>query len=247
MQPETTDASSPLYHVIANDLRMKILTGCWDAGQKIPPELTLCEVYRVSRTTIRKALNQLTHEGLIERKRPSGTYVCDISSPRTERATAAQSFTGEIRELGEKVVTFLATARIETADKLVATALGLPTGSPSLVIRRIRGTEKKPFTYAISHLVPHEWLPVSDEAYYGSLYEMIEAVGVSPRLLQECVEAVQAPPEVQKMLTVNRSEPMLKRTRLVEDPATRYRELSINYYRGSMYRYYLNFAEQPIV
>jgi len=39
------------------------------------PERELAEVYSVSRSTVREALNQLSQEGLVEIKRGSGTYV----------------------------------------------------------------------------------------------------------------------------------------------------------------------------
>lgn len=65
--------ASPLYAQIADDLREKIQTEVWQTGDKIPPELDLCELYNVSRITVRKAIDELVRENLLYRERAKGT------------------------------------------------------------------------------------------------------------------------------------------------------------------------------
>jgi len=60
---------------IAAKLRREISRGTLAARERLLPERELAEVYSVSRSTIRDALNQLSQEGLVEIKRGSGTYV----------------------------------------------------------------------------------------------------------------------------------------------------------------------------
>ncbi|MBC8845373.1 GntR family transcriptional regulator, partial [Escherichia coli] len=69
--------ASPLYAQIADDLREKIQTEVWQTGDKIPPELDLCELYNVSRITVRKAIDELVRENLLYRERAKGTFVRD--------------------------------------------------------------------------------------------------------------------------------------------------------------------------
>ena len=60
---------------IAAKLRREISRGTLTARERLLPERELADVYSVSRSTIREALNQLAQEGLVEIKRGSGTYV----------------------------------------------------------------------------------------------------------------------------------------------------------------------------
>ncbi len=63
------------YQAVLNDLENKIVTGIWPEGVMIPTELELCDKYGVSRITIRRALDEMTRAGMIERARGRGTFV----------------------------------------------------------------------------------------------------------------------------------------------------------------------------
>ena len=61
--------------VLAETLRTKIASGHYPIGHLLPTEHTLCNVYEVSRHTVREALRMLSSAGLISRRRGSGTLV----------------------------------------------------------------------------------------------------------------------------------------------------------------------------
>ena len=69
------DTSIPLHQQLSEALRRDIQTGKYASGQKIPTEMELSQLYRVSRVTIRSALDSLVKEGLLVRKRGKGTFV----------------------------------------------------------------------------------------------------------------------------------------------------------------------------
>lgn len=243
-----TSDTTPLYSIVEQSIRGKILDGSWEVGSQIPPELELCERYHVSRTTVRKALDALVREGLIERHRARGTFV---QRPGTRRPdghfTLVKGFSDEVHELGESAVTFWAKVRTEPADRLVSCVLDVPEGESLLVLERLRGTAGKPFTYMVSHITPCERFTLDPEAYQGSLYEMIRRKGIEPRLVQESVEAICAPAIICEHLGIGRREPVLKRTRLTRDTSAGYCELTENYYIGKSYRYYIGFGkDSPI-
>lgn len=62
------------YIRLANILRELIFQNTNSGIYKLPSEHALCEQYHVSRQTVRAALNLLTEEGLIEKKRGSGSF-----------------------------------------------------------------------------------------------------------------------------------------------------------------------------
>jgi len=65
----------PLYIQLARVVREKIADGEYHPGSRIPSEPALAAVYRVGRPTVREALRVLVREGLLEKRRGSGTYV----------------------------------------------------------------------------------------------------------------------------------------------------------------------------
>ena len=75
----------PLYLQVKRTILSKIVRGEQPPGSALKSEKALCDEYKVSRVTVRKALKELVDEGLIERKGGSGTYV---------RADAESSLTG---------------------------------------------------------------------------------------------------------------------------------------------------------
>ena len=69
-----------LHQRILSDIQGNILSGRWEPGRRIPVELELMEQYGCSRMTVSKVLTQLAHAGIIERRRKSGSFVCQPHS-----------------------------------------------------------------------------------------------------------------------------------------------------------------------
>lgn len=63
----------PFYEQVADALRAGIIDGEQDRPVRLPPELELCEIHKVSRITIRRAMDILVREGLVERTPKRGT------------------------------------------------------------------------------------------------------------------------------------------------------------------------------
>jgi len=91
---------------LANPLRDAILdklhSGQWRAGDRLPTERELSDQHGVSRTTVRKALQDLKQQGLIEQTVGSGTYVAEHAGLRLgQRAVQDSSQTTSPAELME--------------------------------------------------------------------------------------------------------------------------------------------------
>ena len=90
----------PLYQQLAELLKEEIHAGRYKQGQKLPTELELCELYHVSRNTVRGALQQLEKENLLLRQQGKGTFVC--KKKYNHHIVPARSFTDMCREIGCK-------------------------------------------------------------------------------------------------------------------------------------------------
>ena len=103
------DSIIPLYHQLKIILREKVESGEYKADQMIPSEVKLAREYNVSRATARKALEDLTREGLFYRRQGKGTFV---SPPKIEQhLTRFYSFTRDMRTQGLNPSTQLCTLR----------------------------------------------------------------------------------------------------------------------------------------
>lgn len=61
------------------ELTEAIRAGKYLPGNKIPTENELCEVFQVSRTSIREAVKKLSARGIVDVKQGSGVYVSEMS------------------------------------------------------------------------------------------------------------------------------------------------------------------------
>jgi DNA-binding LacI/PurR family transcriptional regulator len=64
----------PQYGQVASILRAKILSGDEDLPVRLPPERDLCSIHGVSRITIRRAMEILARDGLVQRSPSRGTH-----------------------------------------------------------------------------------------------------------------------------------------------------------------------------
>ena len=69
----------PLYRQLKDILLGKITTGEWSVDSQIPTEEELVATYKVSRSTVRSAIAELTRQGLLYRKRGVGTFVVGVN------------------------------------------------------------------------------------------------------------------------------------------------------------------------
>ena len=60
---------------VVEQLKERIVSGEYKSGDQLPPEGALCELFGVSRITVREALKKLNMMGLVEIKQGKGTFV----------------------------------------------------------------------------------------------------------------------------------------------------------------------------
>nr|CAA6830925.1 MAG: Predicted transcriptional regulator of N-Acetylglucosamine utilization, GntR family [uncultured Thiotrichaceae bacterium] len=70
-----TQSPLPLYQQLANRIRREVSDGVYQVNEKIPSENELSRHYDIGRPTVRQATDLLVREGVLLRKRGSGTFV----------------------------------------------------------------------------------------------------------------------------------------------------------------------------
>ncbi|WP_433249017.1 GntR family transcriptional regulator [Streptosporangium sp. CA-135522] len=99
--PDFSDPK-PAYLQIADDLRQEVAAGRLKLGERLPARRQLAQRYGVAVETVRRALNELAHDGLISTQSTRGTYV--VKAPdRNEPSSELQQVMTEVRRLAERI------------------------------------------------------------------------------------------------------------------------------------------------
>ena len=134
--------AEPKYREIAADLESKIRTGQLAAGQRLPPDAELGQMYDASRTTVRQAIQFLLTRGVAEREPGGATLVRkNIDAFRTivNAGTGFSGFEGaayasDVQAGNRRPAVTIPRVQIQVASRDIATALGLDEGA-AVVIR----------------------------------------------------------------------------------------------------------------
>src|SRR5882757_7038491 len=79
MNLEPVPRAATLADQVIARLRAEIVSGAWPVGSRIPTEPELVERLGVARNTVREAVRALAHNGLLDIRQGSGTFVVATS------------------------------------------------------------------------------------------------------------------------------------------------------------------------
>ncbi len=93
---ERTEVSAvPLYQQVMDDLKGEIARGVYASGSRIPSEMELAKYYGVGRITVRRAIEELSRAGYLNRQQGRGTFVC---APKLKRKIVQK---GDVQSFSE--------------------------------------------------------------------------------------------------------------------------------------------------
>ena len=225
----------PLYVQVREKLRSEYSQ--LEPNTAIPTELELMRRFGVSRITLRKAVDDLVVDGLLERHQGKGTFT---SVPKlTHELNAITSWTEQLRALGYNPRTTNRTCTEIAPPRRVAHALNLSGSEKVVMLRRTRLVGDEPLSlmtnYIPSRLVPN----IAKQAESAeSLYELLERrYHLVPDRATDTVETRAATAEEADTLNVEPWSPILVMTRLsfLKDGSPL--ELAFAISRGDRYQY----------
>lgn len=150
MKSLSSDARLPLYQRLRDQLAEQIANNRWRPGEAIPTEAALSAEYRLSTGTVRKAIDALVSEGILERQQGRGTFIRRAQFQSSLfRFFRFQTVSGERQVPESRILSIEPVA----APSAVAQALGLPADAPVIRIVRVRLLDVKPV------LAEEIWLP----------------------------------------------------------------------------------------
>ena len=140
---DPVEPSPSLHQRILGDIEGRIISGEWPPGHRIPFEMELAEAYSCSRMTVNKALSQLAKNGLIERRKKSGSFVM---RPQAQSAVLEiRDIKAEVQSLGLAYSYRLIRREQRRASAAERTALELKAGAVVLALQCLHFAGKVPF------------------------------------------------------------------------------------------------------
>lgn len=203
-----SESFQPLYKQVYDLLTARLVEGHWKPSESLPSEMALAEELGVSQGTVRKALNQMVAENLLERQQGKGTYVAE----HTQASSLFRFF--RLREPnGESLIP---ETRVLSSERRTPTAqervqLKLEGKCQVVELRRLRFLQDEP---AILEKIiqPLSVFPDIDKELEipNSLYTLYqEKYGVSIVSVNDELRATQLPKAYAKPLGLAAGSPVL--------------------------------------
>lgn len=204
------DRSSPLplYAQVKRRLLAVIQSGNFHNGA-FHTDQELCAMFGVSRFTVRQAIAELVHEGLLRRVQGQGTFVNTANVDET--FGPKMDFTTQWARLGRPLTMRLHRFDIAPCPPDMARLLGLSSGKEALYIERSRVSAGAIASYDYRWVHPDFASSITAaEASRGSLLDLL---GKRVRLshAQHRLEAMLASSEMAALLSVKKGSPVMAR------------------------------------
>jgi len=231
--------ASPRYNQVYVTLRTWVRDGTYKAGDRIPTEPQLCEMFEVSRITVRKAIDNLCREGWLVRQQGRGTFV-QLSASRT--AASADLDQVRRRVAGFAAATEVVDLRIVeiSPDDETCAALALEDGELVQRATHVRTVQGAPLGL-ITTYVPLDVARLVNAAEMARqpMFELLGTAGITLARADQYIGATLAGVEAAKALEIEVGAPLLRLTRTVFDRQDRPVERVVALYRADAYQYHM--------
>jgi GntR family transcriptional regulator len=228
----------PLYHQIYVVLRERILEGQFN-NRPLPSELDLAADFKVSRVTMRRALQALVDEGLVARGRGKGTFV--QPQPALSEDAAKSDLSGlleNLLNLGQQMTVRVLDVQTIDAPMDIQRELRLKASVQVQKAIRVRSYKGEPLSYLTT------FVPDFIAQHFGRkelaikpMLALLEDSGIRIGTAQQTISAKVADAAVATHLQIQVGAPLLSVQRLIFDVHGQPVELLRGLYRPDRFEY----------
>ena len=208
--PLAHDARLPRYHRVRDTLTAEIAAHTWRPGEALPTETELAQTHGVSIGTVRKAVDSLVADGVLERFQGKGTFV--------RRPDFQSSFFRFFRFVDMADVGRVPTSRILKREgaampATIAAVFRVAAGAPAVRFSRLRLIEDRPLVLEDIWL-PHDrfkvFLEIDPREFGDLLYPLYEQYcGVLVASAQETLSAEAVSAKNGRLLALEAGAPVI--------------------------------------
>lgn len=231
----------PLY-VQLKDKLLKDIKLNYKAGELIPAEIKIEKEYEVSRITVRKAIEELVHENVLEKKQGKGTFVKEQKI--LYDANSIGSLTQRLSKQNDVVKTKSIEFEIIDGEHYVKDLLQC---DQLLCIKRTRLLNDTPFALMLNYLDLTRVPNIKESFNIESLYTFLkDKYHIEFYNAKETVEAKNATKEESKSLGINERDALLSLHRLSFDKFNNPVEYSDLVIKADMYKHIIILSNDKV-
>lgn len=200
------------YKDIAEDIRSAIMNGKYSVNEQLPLEKEMCSKYGVSRITIKKAVDELVNQGLVIKRRGSGTFVKGVDESSVQELSMAKQFSGfSESNKGKKVSSKVIKFEVISPTEEIAEKLQITTEDFVYHIIRARYSDDEPmvveYTYMPINLIPG----IKNDILMNSIYNYIEKdLNLKIKSAHRMIRAILPNDIEQEYLKIDKNFPILE-------------------------------------
>lgn len=236
-------SSDPIYMQIKKSISQKINEGEYKPGDKISSERLLSEEYKVSRMTVRQAVNELVNEGKLYREQGRGTFV---SSPRFYQKNL-KSFTKTLIENGHVPKTEV--LEFSTVYKLdyICDTLDIAKDTKFYKIKRLRFADNIPVALETIYM-PQVYCPnLNKYDVSNSVYAILEEqYGYTIDTISCDIDACISDRFHMNLFKVQKKVPLLKVSGINYAKNNLKLFYEESYYRSDLYKYQVDLFKREM-
>jgi len=235
-------SSLPVYHQLHVVLSQRIRDRVHPPGTQFPSEIMLAAQFGVSRVTVRNALALLEQEGLIERRRGSGTFVAGGDD---KRSPAISGVVENLITIGlETEARLLAYTPSDQPPAYVRDALAQPAANIARV-DRLRLHRGVPFSLSTLYMRSEHAALIGPQGFDNrATITLLEAAGLVAGGAEQTISATLADNETGALLEVSIGSPLVRLRRVVVDMASQPFLFQQSLYRPDLYEYHMQLTRE---
>ncbi len=229
----------PLYIQLKQVLTEKIRLGEWKAGEKLPSEEEIQQIFVVSRTTVRQAMREIELEGKITRQAGRGTFVTQAKF--MEGPNAFELEMSEFTKKGMQVSWQVIEASEVSASDKVAEWLQIEPGTKVFCLKRLRFANDVAIGHTDSY-VTAEYIGQIDLSLAKTAGTMfyLSRIDLTNCTAEHFLESLPADREDAHILGIERGAPVMVVSRVLRNTEDRQFEFFRGVYRGDQFRYHIH-------
>lgn len=234
------NSTTSLFMQIETDIKNNIEAGIYKTGDKLPTETDLINIYNVSRITIRRAIEDLTKEGILIKKQGKGTFIQGKKIRRKISHTI--SFTQSCQQSNLRAGSFVSSRDVLSISDIVFEEKDIFNDDRIIHIQRIRTADDVPVICENNYFPYSRFSFLMNEPLNESLFELLESkykikVGYPKN---SYIDLTTAGTDLSTLLKVIPGEPLFLLSTEIYDVDDQLIHLGKQYIVGSRYRFYLD-------
>ena len=239
-----------LYTQIEESIKKEISSGRLKAGDKVPSERELCEMFGVSRITARQAINEMVKKDLLFTVQGKGTFVANANN---EKLTISQglmnitTFENTIANIGQSAGTRIENYKIMPVDFELCKILNLNITDQILNLNLIGTADGLPvvlyqsfFAMDLGFRIYEEAQKKEKENIPFSTIDLYKSFSnIAPSYVEQTFEAIIANTKLSETLKIEKGEPLFLVSSIIYAKGDAPIEYKKAYYRGNKYKFHI--------